>query len=60
MYIGRGTKRAYREWLRDMVMDSVGNEERSVTTAVLEKLKRNTRPASPDREDLRPWRTTNE
>ena len=60
MYHGRGSKRAYQDWLRDMVMDTVGNEDtRVVTRAVFEKLERNTKPA-PKRDGLRPWRTTNE
>lgn len=59
-YVGRGSKRAFAEWLRDMAMDSVGNEEvpASVSEAVIRKIERNAKPA-PARA-VRPWRTVNE
>jgi len=60
MYNGRGTKRAYQEWLRDMSMSIVeSGEVPSVTASVIRKIEDNTRPAEP-RDDRRPWRTTNE
>ena len=62
MYVGRGSKRAYEQWLRDMVMDTVGGEL-GLTDHMRAKLERNTRPATPDRDDPRdprPYRTANE
>jgi hypothetical protein len=63
MYNGRGTKRAYQEWLRDMAMDIVESGEiPAVAAAVIRKIEDNTRPATPEHRFFkgRPYRTSNE
>lgn len=39
MYVGRGSKRAYEYWIRDMMMDSVGTEDEALVGDVRRSVK---------------------